>query len=66
MMIASNYCRFGNFRVIFISRFFNFRIICKLMNSRVSVLLSQIAYLNIGVFIIGENFEFARQRIREY
>ena len=24
------------------------------------------SYLNIGVFIIGKNFEFARQGIREY
>ena len=52
--------------MIFILRFFNFRIIREFMISRVSVLLSQIAYLNIGVFIIGENFEFARQRIRDY
>ena len=33
----SSYCKFGNFRVTFISRFFYFRIISEFLNSRVSV-----------------------------
>ena len=31
------YCRFGNFRVTFISRIFDFRIIREVLNSRASI-----------------------------
>ena len=60
------YCRFRNFRVIFISRIFNFRSVGKFLNSRASIQLIKIKQSKIGVFNICENFEFARQRIREY
>ena len=35
--VFSRYCKFGNFRVTFISRIFYFRIISDFLNSRVSV-----------------------------
>ena len=41
--IVSKYCRFGIFRVIFISRMFYFRIIHEFLNSRVSIQLTKIA-----------------------
>ena len=37
------YCRFGNFRVTFISRIFDFRIIREFLNSRASIQLIKIA-----------------------
>ena len=36
-LVGKDYCKFGNFRVTFISRFFYFRIISEFLNSRVSV-----------------------------
>ena len=40
--VSVMYCRFGNFRVIFISRIFHFRIIHEFLNSRVSMQLTKI------------------------
>ena len=36
VQVSCNYCKFGNFRVTFISRIFYFRIISEFLNSRVS------------------------------
>ena len=57
------YCKFGNFRVTFISQIFYFRIDGEFLNSRVSVLLFYKVYSDS---FISENFEFKRQPIREY
>ena len=40
------YCRFGNFRVTFISRIFDFRIISEFLNSRASIESIKIAISN--------------------
>ena len=55
MSYLVEYCRFGNFRVIFILRIFYFRIICKSLNLRTSIQFTN----------ISENFEIARQGIHE-
>ena len=52
--------------MIFISRIFNFQIIGEFLNSRVSIQSIKIKLSKMGVFNISENFEFARQQIREY
>ena len=40
------YCKFGNFRVTFISRIFDFRIISESLNSRTSTCAVYKAYYN--------------------
>ena len=42
----TNYCKFGNFCVTFISQFFHFRIISVLLNSRMNALVVNEAYRN--------------------
>ena len=48
-----NYCRFGNFRVTFISRFFDFRIIREVLNSRASIrVVGNFRGLKLGMLIV--------------
>ena len=55
------YCRFGNFCKIFISRIFISRLIGEFLNLRASIQFIKIKLSKIVVFNISENFEFARQ-----
>ena len=43
--LSSDYCRFGNFRVIFISRTFYFRIIGEVLNLRTSI---RVVFISVG------------------
>ena len=57
---CSKYCKFGNFRVTFISQIFYFRFISKFLNSQVSVHV----FYKVDSDFISETF--ARQPIHEY
>ena len=50
----------------FISRIFHFGIIGDFLEFASDYLKNSNSYLKLGVFTISENFEFARQQIREY
>ena len=51
--ITVYYCRFGNFRVTFISRIFDFRIIREVLNSRASIcVVGHFRGLTLGLQIV--------------
>ena len=50
---VSAYCRFGNFRVTFILRFFDFRIIREVLNLRASIrVVGNFRGLKLGMLIV--------------
>ena len=51
------YCRFGNFRVTFISRIFDFRIIREVLNSRASIrVVGHFRGMKLGMQIVAVHF----------
>ena len=57
----NKYCKFGNFRVTFISRIFDFRIISEFLNSRASTCAVHKAYNNslLARTLFSRGIEFA-------
>ena len=60
-LLPSIYCKFGNFRVTFISRIFDFRIISEFLNSRASTCAVYKAYSNslLARTLFSRGIEFA-------